>query len=158
MKHNTYRGVDFMPDNKRIIRCCPKCGEIDYYNGDICGYCKGAGHNTKYVDTKYEFDWDNWLEHEDELTEAIYQEYVYNSPLYDEDDFNARKKREEQIHEESLFSSRPKEANVPKCPTCGSTNVNKISATKKAAGFVAVGVFSSNFGKTMECKNCGYKW
>lgn len=50
------------------------------------------------------------------------------------------------------------EKNVPKCPTCGSTNVNKISATKKAAGFVAVGVFSSNFGKTMECKNCGYKW
>lgn len=48
--------------------------------------------------------------------------------------------------------------NVPKCPTCGSTNVNKISTAKKAAGFVAVGVFSSNFGKTMECKNCGYKW
>lgn len=50
------------------------------------------------------------------------------------------------------------EKNVPKCPTCGSTNVNKISTAKKAAGFVAVGVFSSNFGKTMECKNCGYKW
>ena len=50
------------------------------------------------------------------------------------------------------------ETNVPKCPTCGSTNVNKISGAKKAAGFITVGVFSSNFGKTMECKNCGYKW
>ncbi len=48
--------------------------------------------------------------------------------------------------------------NLPKCPTCGSTNVNKISTTKKAVGFLAVGVFSSNLGKTMECKNCGYKW
>lgn len=48
--------------------------------------------------------------------------------------------------------------NKPKCPTCGSTNVEKISTTKKAIGFVAVGVFSSNFGKTMHCKNCGYKW
>lgn len=48
--------------------------------------------------------------------------------------------------------------NTPKCPTCGSTNVNKISTAKKAAGFLAVGVFSSNLGKTMECKNCGYKW
>lgn len=47
---------------------------------------------------------------------------------------------------------------VPKCPTCGSTNVNKISNTKKAVGFLTVGVFSSNLGKTMECKNCGYKW
>lgn len=48
--------------------------------------------------------------------------------------------------------------NIPTCPTCGSTNVEKISTTKKAIGFVAVGVFSSNFGKTMHCKQCGYKW
>ena len=51
-----------------------------------------------------------------------------------------------------------REQNIPKCPTCGSTNVEKISTTSKAIGFVAVGVFSSNFGKTMHCKNCGYKW
>ena len=51
-----------------------------------------------------------------------------------------------------------KETNIPTCPTCGSTNVEKISTTKKTIGFVAVGVFSSNFGKTMHCKNCGYKW
>ena len=48
--------------------------------------------------------------------------------------------------------------NTPKCPTCGSTNVEKISIGKKAIGFIAVSVFSSNFGKTMHCKNCGYKW
>ena len=51
-----------------------------------------------------------------------------------------------------------KQQNTPKCPTCGSTNIEKISAGKKAIGFVAVGVFSSNFGKTMHCKQCGYKW
>ena len=51
-----------------------------------------------------------------------------------------------------------REQNTPKCPTCGSTNVEKISTTKKALGFVSVGVFSSNFGKTMHCKQCGYKW
>ena len=51
-----------------------------------------------------------------------------------------------------------REQNTPKCPTCGSTNIEKISTAKKAVGFVAVGVFSSNFGKTMHCKNCGYKW
>ena len=55
-------------------------------------------------------------------------------------------------------NDNPRQQNTPKCPTCGSTNVEKISTTKKAFGFVAVGVFSSNFGKTMECKNCGYKW
>ncbi len=48
--------------------------------------------------------------------------------------------------------------NLPTCPTCGSHNVAKISTGKKLVGFAAVGVFSSNFNKTMECKNCHYKW
>lgn len=49
-------------------------------------------------------------------------------------------------------------ANSPKCPTCNSTNIKKISGTKR---FVTTGLFglaSSNIGKTMECKNCGAKW
>lgn len=54
--------------------------------------------------------------------------------------------------------SHPTPKNVPKCPTCGSTNVEKISTTQKALGFALVGLFSSNLGKTMHCKNCGYKW
>lgn len=48
--------------------------------------------------------------------------------------------------------------NTPHCPTCNSTNVTKISTVKKATGFALVGIFSSNFGKTMQCRNCGYKW
>ena len=51
-----------------------------------------------------------------------------------------------------------KQQNIPKCPTCGSTNIEKISDMKKAAGFLTVGVFSKNFGKTYHCKNCDYKW
>ena len=48
--------------------------------------------------------------------------------------------------------------NIPTCPTCGSTNVSKITTASKAIGFAAVGVFSSNFGKTYKCDNCSYKW
>lgn len=56
------------------------------------------------------------------------------------------------------FVEQPTPQNIPKCPTCGSTNVEKISTAKKAFGFAMVGLFSSNLGKTMHCKNCGYKW
>jgi predicted RNA-binding Zn-ribbon protein involved in translation (DUF1610 family) len=52
----------------------------------------------------------------------------------------------------------PTSQNIPKCPTCGSTNVERISTAQKAFGFALVGLFSSNLGKTMHCKNCGYKW
>ena len=51
-----------------------------------------------------------------------------------------------------------KQANVPRCPTCGSNNVEKISTVKKTFGFAMVGLFSSNLGKTMHCRNCGFKW
>ena len=50
------------------------------------------------------------------------------------------------------------QANIPTCPTCGSTNVRPISTAKKATGFVLAGVFSSNFGKSYECLQCKYKW
>lgn len=48
--------------------------------------------------------------------------------------------------------------NKPKCPTCGSTNVEKISFGKKAVGGAMFGLLSSDVRKSMHCKNCGYKW
>lgn len=50
------------------------------------------------------------------------------------------------------------EKNTPKCPTCQSTNIEKISLTKKAVGGALFGLFSSDVRKTMHCKNCGAKW
>ena len=49
-------------------------------------------------------------------------------------------------------------SNVPKCPTCGSTNIEKISVTKKVTGGFLFGLFSSDVRNTMHCKKCGHKW
>ena len=70
------------------------------------------------------------------------------------------KQLDKQVNEirKEMQEHQEKQQNTPKCPTCGSTNVHPISTAKKATGFVLAGVFSSNFGKTMECKQCGYKW
>lgn len=59
-----------------------------------------------------------------------------------------------QLNENSL----KEKANIPKCPTCGSTNIQKISVGKKAFGGAVFGIFSSDIRNTMHCKNCGYKW
>lgn len=48
--------------------------------------------------------------------------------------------------------------NKPKCPTCGSTNIQKISGASKAIGFVAFGLLSKNARSQFKCNNCGYKW
>jgi len=49
-------------------------------------------------------------------------------------------------------------SNIPKCPTCKSTNIKKISATSKVVGGAMFGLFSSKVRNTFECKNCRYKW
>ena len=48
--------------------------------------------------------------------------------------------------------------NIPKCPTCHSTNISKISGTKKAIHGIAFGLLSKTATSQFECKNCGYKW
>ena len=48
--------------------------------------------------------------------------------------------------------------NKPKCPTCGSTRVKKISTTSKVAGVAMFGLFSKTARSQFKCEQCGYKW
>lgn len=48
--------------------------------------------------------------------------------------------------------------NKPKCPTCGSTNIKKISTVSKVAGASMFGLFSKTARSQFKCGNCGYKW
>lgn len=66
------------------------------------------------------------------------------------EDYSAALEHGRQILEE--------QKNVPKCPICGSTNVEKISIGKKAVGGAMFGVLSSDIRNTMHCNNCGAKW
>ena len=51
-----------------------------------------------------------------------------------------------------------KQSNIPKCPTCGSTNVKHISTLNRAVSIGVFGLFSSKIGKNYECLNCKAKW
>ena len=48
--------------------------------------------------------------------------------------------------------------NKPKCPTCGSANLSKVSATSKAVSVGLFGIFSQKVKKTWHCENCRYEW
>ena len=47
---------------------------------------------------------------------------------------------------------------IPKCPTCNSTNIKKISSSRKLAGAIGFGLLSKTAKSQFECSNCGYKW
>jgi predicted RNA-binding Zn-ribbon protein involved in translation (DUF1610 family) len=47
----------------------------------------------------------------------------------------------------------------PKCPTCGSEDLERISTGSKVGRAVMLGLFSlGHLSKTFICRNCGYKW
>lgn len=51
--------------------------------------------------------------------------------------------------------SKPKQpSNQVHCPYCNSTNVNKISSTKKAMSVIGFGILSNKIGKQWHCNNC----
>lgn len=156
----------------RPERYCPVCGwirDIPDPNNEIhiCTYChhemKDAKHDFAYYSTKGEelytgnplFFLASVEAHRVLTDEEISKEPLFNPELCAEREkseelqLNYAIKRDQKIKAESL---------KPKCPTCNSTNVVKISGTKRFVSVGFLGLASSNIGKTMECKNCGYKW
>lgn len=47
---------------------------------------------------------------------------------------------------------------VPKCPTCQSEDIKKISVTSKAGSVALWGLFSQKVKKQWHCNNCGSEW
>lgn len=47
---------------------------------------------------------------------------------------------------------------IPKCPTCGSTNIRKIKVGERTASIIGFGIFSRKANKTWKCENCGHLW
>lgn len=47
---------------------------------------------------------------------------------------------------------------VPKCPTCGSTNIRKISTGERMVSVGMLGLFSKKISKSFKCNSCGYTW
>lgn len=59
--------------------------------------------------------------------------------------------------EEEYYKPQPN-PNQPKCPTCQSTNIKKISDMSKLTHGLAFGLLSKTARSQFECKSCGYKW
>jgi predicted RNA-binding Zn-ribbon protein involved in translation (DUF1610 family) len=49
-------------------------------------------------------------------------------------------------------------ANIPTCPTCGSTRLKKLDVVDRGLSFAVFGFGSNKVGKSFKCKNCGYTW
>ena len=65
---------------------------------------------------------------------------------------------QQEARNNTIAKTNNKQSNIPKCPTCGSTNVRHISTLNRAVSIGVFGLFSSKIGKNYECLNCKAKW
>lgn len=93
--------------------------------------------------------------------EALREKYVYNNEHFSKKAYNDmleydRKecKRLQEYWDTAGRSEQPK----PKCPTCGSTDLHKVSVGAKAMSVGLFGIFSQKVKKTWHCNSCGYEW
>ena len=135
------------------MKICENCGTISEFSEGKCKNC----NNSKIVDLGKTTE--EWFRLNSNQKESIVKTVLsLSDETYDiiqEAWRNNKKCIQTTVKSVSSHSSQQ---NIPKCPTCGSENVHPISAGKKAVGFLTVGVFSKNFGKSYECENCKYRW
>ncbi|WP_395546691.1 MULTISPECIES: zinc ribbon domain-containing protein [unclassified Lacrimispora] len=55
-------------------------------------------------------------------------------------------------------AQKHEENNIPKCPTCSSTNITRISATSRVINAGMFGLLGNKRKKTFHCNNCKYEW
>lgn len=130
------------------MKTCPKCNG-KYF--DIDTHCSECGveliDNKEYNAILSELQLMTPNEREEHKFEKRYRaiyKYYYNYNNTPNTNQHITKNKDEQ--------------NIPKCPTCGSTNVEPISTGRKAIELFALGLASKTVGKTYKCKNCGYHW
>ena len=85
---------------------------------------------------------------------------LFSSPNFDQECWDRREafKKIQKHNNELLENDKVKQLNIPKCPTCGSTDIKKISVMSKAVGATMFGLFSKTARSQFKCKNCGYEW
>ncbi|WP_342759384.1 hypothetical protein [Kineothrix sedimenti] len=156
-----------MKDNDKLV-ICKKCindfKEIPYSNpfqyrglytnfkvpeDNICSKCKTELYETKVTGSEikilFNTSHDNvFLQAMIDLKESDPIEYQLKLTQ-----FNSQNQTKE-IEEDKN--------NIPKCPTCNSTNLKKISTTAKATNTIMFGLLGTKRHKSFHCNSCGYEW
>ncbi len=131
------------------MNICPKCGNF------IIAEQKYLDCGTNMIDCNCsEEKWTDMLLDGtlNKWEKQMWAKYVLSSDKFDSNLYEDRIDDEEK--DNAYYNNLINNArHTLHCPTCNSTNIEKISLTKKAVGGALFGLFSSDVRKTMHCKN-----
>lgn len=119
----------------------------------ICPFC-----NSKLVDTKFPHndfrvigeatDWNRRVL-------DLMMELHKKDPIEYQLKLNQFKLQQEQS---DAIREQERVSNLPHCPTCGSTNISRISTTSKAVNTAIFGIFGQKRKHQFKCNNCKFEW
>lgn len=166
------------------VMYCEKCGHVGYilFNKK----CKNCGIKMRLLPEelkyKYHIFVEDWLQTSYEEMFARKENFVIgelkNNPLFSMEDYQKQVQKNIQRHQRindyeerklleqqaknlaQMQKEKDKQNCIPKCPICGSTNVNKITVGTRAVKTAVFGVIGAvdDAGKTYQCENCGSKF
>ena len=142
-----------------MLRYCKKCGRV-VLDSKKCSCCDSQ---TYPVPEKYWLDGLDFLI-SNESKALLIEELVKTSPEFDQylfdhrDEILAKQSAEfnaKMAHGKAILEEQSR---VPKCPSCGSSNISKIGTINRMVSTGLFGLASSKIGKTHKCNNCGTTW
>lgn len=163
---------------------CEKCGRVGHivFNKK----CKNCGIKMKLLPEelkyKYHIFVEDWAQTSDEEALLRKENFVMgelkNNPLFSMEDYQKQVQKKIQLNQRlndwekrklleqqsknlaQMQKEKDKQNCIPKCPICGSTNVNKITAGSRVVKIAVFGVVGAvdDAGKTYKCENCGSKF
>lgn len=177
---------DYLEHSEQII-ICPKCGSSNlFHSKDTCCICDTKVVNThKLFSYKYDRDFSIKEKIIEESFDELKSLGLYDPEMHDirlkvnrgmYTSLNPTdkevalfekysKKLKEMREQDGFYKSQPTQsqpeqpkAPIVKCPNCGSTNTQRITATSRVAGVLTLGLASGSIGKQYKCKACKYKW
>ena len=148
-----------------MYKFCNKCGNITLGNKYLEERCSVCGKVIIPVPINYIQENDIFTDKElEDKKIIIIEELVKTSPEFDQylfdhrDEILAKQSAEFNAKMEHGKAVLEERARIPKCPSCGSSNISKIGVVGRAVSFKLVGFASSKIGKTHKCNNCGTTW
>ena len=132
-------------------RICKKCGYIDVSELKTCPICaKNEWEDYELYQIKKISTDESFINAMVKLykTDPIeYQLKIQQFKTQLQQQEHARETKQQQII-----------SNQPHCPTCGSSNLSKVSTFSKIMDSAVWGFGGKQRYKTYHCNNCGYEW
>lgn len=153
--------------NNQMVLYCKKCGYVfgegyvpRLVEKGICPVCKNKLYKTQegtnYFRSRIERSMPTW---EDVVRHKYLKNITLDTETSERRSNIEQKKQQDELRKLKGNSSKTEEKKfIPKCPTCQSANIKRISGTSKVFSVAMFGLFSQKVKKTFHCNNCGYEW